>query len=417
MPQGNTDPYPELDSGVLAVGSPAKDPGGFGRSTLSSVMTTVRSDSWREVTVPFVDLGPSSAPIRSALLEDLATLIDQGAFINGPYVQAFEHAFAASCGRRLTVGVASGLDALRLGLLACGLEPGDEVVVPAMTFIATFEAVVQAGGRVVVVDVGEDDAGLDVDAAAAVVDSRTAFLLPVHLYGQMADGQGLKRLAQRRGLAIIEDACQAHGAERDGLVAGSLGRAAAFSFYPSKNLGAFGDAGALVTDDDEVAEKMVALREHGQTRRYHSDYSGYTARLDAVQALVLSHKLPLLEQWNAERRQAAEFYEEGLSGVGDLRLPVTVSGSTHVWHVYAVRTADPRALSEFLTRRGVATNRHYPEPPHLSPAFASLGLGRGSFPVAEAIALETLSLPIYPGITEVQLEAVVSGVRDFFAHG
>ena len=178
-----------------------------------------------------------------------------------------------------------------------------------------------------------------------------------------------------------------------------------------------GDAGALVCDDADVVVTMKALREHGQTRRYHAENVGYTARLDAIQALVLSHKLPLLAGWNAERRAAAEFYGEMLDGVGDVRLPAAVPGSTHVWHVYALRTADPIGLADFLSARGVATNRHYPEPPHLSAAFASLGLGRGAFPVAEAIARETLSLPIYPGITEMQLDAVVSGVRDFFARG
>ncbi|HUZ82244.1 MAG TPA: DegT/DnrJ/EryC1/StrS family aminotransferase [Gaiellaceae bacterium] len=378
-------------------------------------MSTVSKDSRSEVSVPFVDLGPVSSAVKASLLAEIEELIDSGLFINGPYVAEFERAFAEASDRRHAVGVASGLDALRLGLVACGLTPGDEVIVPAMTFVATFEAVVQAGGRVVVVDVDEDDAGMDVEAAAAAVSGRTSFLLPVHLYGQMADGRRLVGLAERHGLAILEDACQAHGAERDGLRAGGLGVAAAFSFYPSKNLGAMGDAGALVCDDEDVVATMKALREHGQTRRYHAELVGYTARLDAIQALVLSHKLPLLAGWNAERRAAAEFYGEMLDGVGDLRLPAVAPGSTHVWHVYALRTADPISLADFLSGRGVATNRHYPEPPHLSAAFASLGLERGAFPVAEAIARETLSLPIYPGITKRQLDAVVSGVRDFFA--
>jgi dTDP-4-amino-4,6-dideoxygalactose transaminase len=304
-----------------------------------------------------------------------------------------------------------------LALLAFGLERGDEVIVPAMTFIATFEAVVQAGGRPVVVDVREDDVGIDVDAAGAACTERTRFVVPVHLYGQMADVRALRALASRHDLVMVEDAAQAHGAERDGVQAGAGGAAGAFSFYPSKNLGAFGDAGAVVLDDERAASTARALREHGEVRKYESRYIGYTARLDALQALVLSHKLPLLARWTEERREAAEFYSAALDGVGDLRLPTTVDGARHVWHVYAIRTADPEALSRFLAGRGIATVRHYPQPPHLSEAFLHLGFRAGSFPVAEAVARETLSLPIYPGIAEAQLEAVADAVSDYFARG
>lgn len=365
--------------------------------------------------VPFVDLSSSTEAVRSGLLADVAELLDAGAFVNGPAVEAFEREFAAACGRRFGVGTASGLDALTIGLRALGLEAGDEVVVPAMTFVATFEAVVHARGRVVVVDVGEDDACLDPAGAAAAVGPNTRFLLPVHLYGQMADMHALGSLAAKHGLTILEDACQAHGAERDGLGAGATGAAAAFSFYPSKNLGAMGDAGALVLDDEDAASTARALREHGQTSAYHSARVGMTSRLDTLQALVLLRKLPLLERWNAERAQAASFYEEALQGVGDLRLPARVAGARHVWHVYQVRTRGPEALGAYLAGRGIGTKRHYPEPPHLSAAFADLGHPAGSFPVAEAIARETLSLPLFPGITEEQLAAVVDAVVDFFA--
>lgn len=371
----------------------------------------------RGPTVPFVDLSSSTEAVRSGLLADVAELLDGGAFVNGPAVEAFEREFAAGCGRRFGVGTASGLDALTIGLRALGLEAGDEVVVPAMTFVATFEAVVHARGRVVVVDVGEDDAGLDPAGAAAAVGPNTRFLLPVHLYGQMADMRALGSLAAKHGLTILEDACQAHGAERDGLGAGAAGAAAAFSFYPSKNLGAMGDAGALVLDDEDAASTARAIREHGQTSAYHSARVGMTSRLDTLQALVLLRKLPLLERWNAERAQAASFYGEALQGVGDLRLPARVAGARHVWHVYQVRTRDPEALGAYLAGRGIGTKRHYPEPPHLSAAFADLGHPAGSFPVAEAIARETLSLPLFPGITEEQLAAVVDAVVDFFARG
>lgn len=367
--------------------------------------------------VPFVSLRASTEAIRKALLADIEDLLDAGAFVNGPAVESFERAFAAACGRRTAIGTASGLDALTIGLRALGLEDGDEVIVPAMTFVATFEAVVHAAGRVAVVDVTEDDACMDPAAVAAAAGTRTRFVLPVHLYGQMADMRTLAAFAADHGLTILEDACQAHGAERDGLTAGAIGAATAFSFYPAKNLGAMGDAGALVTDDDQVAATARALREHGQTKAYHSDYIGLTSRLDTLQALVLHRKLPLLASWNEERARAASFYTEALRGVGDLLLPATVPGATHVWHVYQVRTRDPEALGAYLGAQGIGTKRHYPEPPHLSSAFAELGYPAGSFPVAEAIARETLSLPLFPGITEAQLEAVVDAVQAYFAGG
>ena len=296
-----------------------------------------------------------------------------------------------------------------------GLERGEEVVVPAATFAATFEAVTQAGGVPVVADVREDDYCLDPDAAAAAISPRTRFLLPVHLYGQMADLRALTRVASRHAVGIVEDACQAHGAERDGSAAGTVGIAAAFSFYPAKNLGAIGDAGALVTNDEEVAETVRSLREHGQGRKYHHALEGYTARLDTIQALALLHKLPHLDGWTAERRAIAAHYTAELAGVGDLRLPVVPPGSEPVWHLYVVRTADPAALADFLAERGIGSGRHYPEPPHLSEAYAGLGYRPGAFPVAEALSREALSLPLFPGMTEAQLDAVVHAVRTFFS--
>jgi dTDP-4-amino-4,6-dideoxygalactose transaminase len=369
------------------------------------------------VPVPFVDLGRLNEPIRAEFLEAVAELVDSGAFVNGPAVGSFEQAFASYCRTADAVGLASGLDALRLALLAGGIRPGDEVIVPAQTFVATLEAVTQAGGRPVPAEIGQLDYNLDPSAAEAAVTSRTKFLLPVHLYGQMADMQSLRSLADTAGLSIVEDACQAHGAERDGLRAGAAGLAGAFSFYPAKNLGAMGDAGALTTDDASLAETVRALREHGQQRKYHHDLEGYTARLDTIQATVLELKLRLLDGWNEERRAAASFLTEGLAGVGDLVLPEVAPGSTPVWHLYVVRTAEPEALAAFLGERGIATGRHYPEPVHLAPAYAHLGYTEGSFPVAEQAAREGLSLPMFPGISEAQLTAVADGVRAFFSRG
>ena len=367
--------------------------------------------------VPFLDLRPSHEPLAEAILADVAALIETNAYINGPAVAEFEREFAAFCGSAYTVGLASGLDALRLALLAVGLEPGDEVIVPAHTFIATLEAVTQAGGRPVAVDIREDDYTIDVAAAEAAVGPRTRALLPVHLYGQMADMKGLRELAHRHDLVLLEDACQAHGATRDGLRSGAVGTAGAFSFYPGKNLGAMGDAGALVTDDSELASRLRALREHGQTRKYEHAWEGYTARLDTIQAAVLLRKLPWLAHWNDSRRAAARRYSEVLAGVGDLVLPAVAPGSDPVWHLYVVRTVDPVALGESLGDRGIGTGRHYPQPVHLATAYTWLGYVKGDFEVAERLAEEAISLPIYPGITEAQVDTVVDAVGRFFAGG
>ena len=364
--------------------------------------------------VPFLDLSFAHLPLKEALLEEIGELFDTNAFTNGPAVAEFEAAFAEYCGVHHCVGVASGLDALRLGLLATGLEPEDEVIVPAATFVATLEAVTQARGVPVVVDVSERDYCLDPAGVAAAIGTRTHSLMPVHLYGQMADMQALRRLAAVRRIAIVEDACQAHGAEREGERAGAVGTAAAFSFYPGKNLGAAGDAGAFVTADVEVAARVRALREHGQTAKYVHSWEGWTARLDTIQALVLLRKLPHLEDWNRQRCWAAGIYDDLLDGVGDLRLPAVPPDSEPVWHLYVVRTGEPERLATFLRERGIGSGRHYPEPVHLTEAYSWLGHGPGDFPVAEALARECLSLPIFPGITEPQLAAVVDAVCAFF---
>ena len=365
--------------------------------------------------MPFLDLGRSHAPLKQAILDDIAAAIDAGVFVGGPAVRAFEERFAGYCGTTECVGVASGLDALRLALLAGRIEPGDEVVVPANTFIATLEAVRQAGGRPVLVDASEADYNIDVDAAEAAITPQTRFLLPVHLYGQMANMRAIVELAARHGIAVVEDACQAHGAERDGLRAGGAGLAGAFSFYPAKNLGAFGDAGAIVTDDARLASEARALREHGQTEKYVHAREGYTARLDTIQALVLKRKLSELDGWNAGRAAIARRYEEELSEIDDLRLPRVAPGSKPVWHQYVVRTPDAGELGAYLGEQGIETGRHYPVPPHLSAAYADLGHEQGAFPVTEALADELLSLPIFPGLSDEEVERVCNAVRRYFA--
>jgi dTDP-4-amino-4,6-dideoxygalactose transaminase len=371
----------------------------------------------KPLSVPFVDLQPMNSAVREQVLLRMGEMIDRGDFVNGAAVAEFEERFREYCERRQCVGVSSGLDALRLALIASGLEPGAGVVVPASTFAATFEAVIQAGGTPVVVDVTEDDYCLDPIATERMVSEGAAtHLLPVHLYGQMADMRALWEVAAKHGLQIVEDACQAHGAERDGIRPGSRSRAAAFSFYPAKNLGAMGDAGALVTDDEELSAHVRALREHGETRKYHHDYQGYTARLDTIQALVLLEKLPLLAEWTERRRAAARFYGEALAELDDLRLPPQPEGSEPVWHLYVVRTSDRERLADFLADRGIRTGRHYPEPVHLAPGYHDLGHAPGDFPVAEALSREGLSLPLYPGISDEQLEWVCEAIHDYFQH-
>jgi dTDP-4-amino-4,6-dideoxygalactose transaminase len=367
--------------------------------------------------LPFVDLSHVNAVVEREVLADAAAIIASGAFTNGPHVARFEDAFAAYCGARECVGVASGLDGLRLALIAAGMGPGDEVIVPAQTFVATFEAVSQAGARPVVADVSERDYNLDPDAVAAALTARARAVLPVHLYGQMADMRRLSDLAERHGLRLVEDACQAHGAERDDLRPGQVAAAAAFSFYPTKNLGALGDAGALITDDSTLAAAARSLRQHGERERYVSERIGYTARLDTLQAAVLLRKLPLLDGWNRRRREAAGLYAAALEDVGDIRCLPVPAGSRPVWHLYPVRTAHADGLSAFLAERGIHTGRHYRQPPHLSPAYAGLGHRSGAFPVAESLAAELVSLPIFPGISEGQLGWVTDSVKEYFDHG
>jgi dTDP-4-amino-4,6-dideoxygalactose transaminase len=367
------------------------------------------------VQVPFVDLGPASFAVKERVLAGVSQTLDKGDFLNGEAVGLFERRFAEYVGRADCIGLSSGLDALRLSLLASGLLPGEGVIVPAATFAATFEAVLQAGGAPIVVDVDEEDYSLDIGQTEAAAAGGASHMVPVHLYGQMGDMHALTRIAEKHGIQIVEDACQAHGASRDGIRAGRASRAAAFSFYPSKNLGAMGDAGALVTDDEELGARVRALRVHGETRKYHHEYVGYTARLDTIQAIVLLEKLPLLEEWNRQRQAAARFYTSALSGIDGLRLPSELPASKSVWHLYVVRTADPERLAEFLGERRIQTGRHYPEPVHLSPAYRGLGFAAGDFPVAEALAREALSLPLYPGIDQAQLEWVCGAVHDYFS--
>jgi dTDP-4-amino-4,6-dideoxygalactose transaminase len=363
-------------------------------------------------TVPFLDLNQVHERLTESILADIAELIGGSAFVNGRQVAEFESAFAAYCGIPYCVGVSSGLDALRLAILAADGERGDEVIVPAMTFAATFEAVTQAGCRPVVVDVTETDYTLDVAGCEAALTARTRFLLPVHLYGQMADMRTLAEIATSRGLGVIEDACQAHGARRDGLTAGAVGLAGGFSFYPSKNLGALGDGGMVCTSDPALAERARQLRNLGQREKGGHLMAGYNERLDTLQAALLRVKLPHLDRWNELRREAAGRYRQHLPpGLGTLP---ERDGAGDVYHLFPIRVREREEVRQALAERGVEARRYYAPPVHLQPPFRREG-ERPELPVAEAWGRDQLCLPMFPELRGPEIlrvcEALAAGTR------
>lgn len=356
--------------------------------------------------VPLVDLRSQHLEIAAALAPRLARIFERGNFILGEEVAEFERAFAEFSGSAHCVGVANGTDALELALRAVDIGPGDEVVLPANTFIATALAVMRAGATPVLVDCDDDYGLLDVAAAAAAVTSRTRAWLPVHLYGQIAPMEAIARVAGN--LHVIADAAQAQGARRHGQPIGSYGVMAATSFYPGKNLGAYGDAGAVLTSSAALADRMRALRNYGSTVKYHHPEVGFNSRLDTLQAVVLLEKLARLNRWNEARRVAATRYDALLASVDDVRLPRTADGNEHVFHLYVIRIPRRDDVLSRLQRAGVGAGIHYPVPVHLQGACASLGYRRGAFPHAEAQAETMLSLPLYPQITEAQQAFVVT---------
>lgn len=353
--------------------------------------------------VPFVDLPAQQRPLRPAIDAAVARVLDSGRFVLGPELAVFEAEFAAYCGVRHCVGVGSGSDALALALRASDIGPGDEVIVPGFGFVATAFAVVAVGATPVLVDVDEETALLDVERAARAVTARTRAIVPVHLYGRSVELAALEELCRRHGLALIEDAAQAHGATWHGRRVGGVGSAGCFSFYPSKNLGAAGDAGAVVTDADELARRLRLLRDHGQRPKYRHVAFGLNSRLDELQAAILRVELPRLDEWNEARRRAAVLYSELLDA--RVRLPEVVPG--HVFHAYVVRTRRRNALRKHLARHGVQTQVHYPIPIHRQPPFRGQAL---ELPAAERLAREVLSLPIFPTITEEQIRYVADCV-------
>ncbi|MEG3438482.1 DegT/DnrJ/EryC1/StrS family aminotransferase [Pannus brasiliensis CCIBt3594] len=363
--------------------------------------------------VPFVDLAAQNQPLQTGIARAIESVIERGDFILGRDLADFETEFARACGVEYAVGVASGTAAIAIGLQARGIGPGDEVLVPANTFVATAIGVIQAGATPVFVDCHLDTALIDLDAAERAISPRTKAIVPVHLYGQMVSPGRLQDLARSRDLLIFEDAAQAHGAVRENARAGSIGSAAAFSFYPSKNLGAFGNGGILVSDDPEIARKARSLRNYGAPSKYYHVDIGTNSRLDTLQAAILRVKLPYLPAWNRERHRIARLYDRLLAPLADKGIvPVRDETETgHVYHLYVIRVladcrVDRRQLQEELANSGVQTGIHYPLPCHLQPGYHYLGYRAGDFPNAELLSEQILSLPMYPGLTEEQVHFV-----------
>jgi dTDP-4-amino-4,6-dideoxygalactose transaminase len=364
----------------------------------------------KQLQVPFVDLAAQYPTIAPEINEAVAKVIQSTDFILGREVGLFEEEFATYCEAKYAVGVDSGTSALELALRAYEIGPGDEVITAANTFIASALAISHAGAKPVLVDVDPYTYTIDVAQIAKAITARTKAILPVHLYGHPAHMDPIRQLAEKYGLVVIEDACQAHGARYKGTRTGSLGHAAAFSFYPGKNLGAFGDGGMVVTNDREIAKRLEMLRNYGQKEKYHHQFRGYNRRLDTLQAAILRVKLKYLEKWNASRRWNAKLYQKSLEGAGVVT-PVEAAGAESVWHLYVIRTENRDTLRESLISRGISPGIHYPIPIHLQPAYKDLGHKRGDFPITEGHAERILSLPMYAELTLESIEYVAQSIR------
>ncbi|HET8567541.1 MAG TPA: DegT/DnrJ/EryC1/StrS family aminotransferase [Candidatus Limnocylindria bacterium] len=366
--------------------------------------------------IPLVDLRAQYATIRDEVRAAIDEVLDGMQLTIGPNVKAFDQEFAAFCGTKHAIGVGSGTDALQLAIRALGIAAGDEVITVSHTFFATVEAILYAQARPVLVDIDERTFNMDLGALSRAITPRTKAIMPVHLYGRTADMSPILELARDRHITVIEDACQAHGATLDveGKKAGSVGAAGCFSFYCSKNLGAYGEAGSITTNDDALAAELRQLREHGQSTRYYHPVVGYNARLDEIQAAILRIKLRKLPDWNARRLAVAKHYTRALADSGVL-VPEVPEGGRHVFHCYVVRVPGGKrdALKAYLAERGIGTGIHYPVPVHLQEAAHFLGYREGDLPVTERVAGEVLSLPMYAELTDAQVETVAGAVREF----
>ena len=367
--------------------------------------------------VPFLDLASHHAPLRAEISTVIEEVIDSGAFAGGPFVADFEEDFAAYCDCRHAIGVGSGTEALWLALLASGVGPEDEVITVPSTFMATAEAITYCGAKPVFADIDERTYTMDPAGLEEAISPRTKAIIPVHLFGQPADMDPILEIARSHGLVVIEDAAQAHGAEYNGRRAGSLGDAGCFSFYPGKNLGAFGEAGAVVTNDHVLQEKIRILRDHGQAQKYHHTMVGWNARMDGIQAAVLRVKLRHLERGNELRRAHASQYDRALKGIEQLVTPFEAAYARHVYHIYAIRIRERDEVIKFLVEMGIACGIHYPIPVHLQEAYQSLGYQAGAFPIAERAAREFISLPMFPELTSAQVEMVTEAINEAVTAG
>lgn len=365
--------------------------------------------------LPFLDIKARTAPLRDEFMRAIGEVIDSGAFSGGPFVERFEDDFAAYCGTRRALGVGSGTEALWLTLLAMGIGPGDEVITVPLTFAATCEAICLAGAKPVFVDIDERTYTMNPAVLESVRTRKTKAIIPVHLFGQTADMDPVLEFARRHGLRVIEDAAQAHGAEYKGRKAGSIGDAGCFSFYPGKNLGAFGEGGAIVTDSNHLADEIRMLRNHGQSRKNVHSLVGWNSRLDAIQAAVLRIKLRHLDKENRMRRDHALSYSRALTGLPGLVLPVVADDRTHVFHIYALLAPDRRGLIAALEAKQIGCGIHYPVPVHLQPAYRHLGYKRGDFPASEQSADKLASLPMFPEMTPDQVAFVTAAVAESVA--
>ena len=363
-------------------------------------------------TIPFLDLIGQHRPQREKYLAAIAEVIDSSAFAGGPFVAEFERDFAAFCRVRHAVGVGNGTDALWLALLALGIGSGDEVITVPATFMATAEAITYCGARPVFVDIDPVTYTMNPALIESAITPRTRAILPVHLYGQMADMDPIMEIARRHHLYVIEDACQAHGADYRGQRAGTIGDLGCFSFYPGKNLGAFGEAGAVVTNNLDLAQQIAVLRDHGQKEKYHHSRIGWNARMDGIQAAVLQLKLRTLDHENSMRRELAYAYHQAFEGSPNIMVPYVAPGNRHVFHLYVVRVRHRNRIMAGLAERGIATGIHYPKPLHLQEAYRPLGHRPGDFPVTEQSAEEVLSLPMYPHLTFDQVADVAQELRE-----
>ena len=365
-----------------------------------------------QMKVPFLDLKAHHAPIIDEFDGAIREVIESSAFAGGPFVERFEEEFAAYCGSKYAIGVGNGTDALWLTLLAFGIGQGDEVITVPNTFIATAEAITYCKAQPVFVDVDETTFTMDPTELKKSLTARTKAIIPVHLFGQPADMDPILEFARSHGLFVIEDSAQAHGAEYKGRKAGTMGDAGCFSFYPGKNLGAFGEAGAVVTNDAELRQKIQNLRDHGQTRKYYHTLMGWNCRMDGIQAAVLSIKLRYLEEANRLRRNHASQYNQAFAGIDAIATPFEANYARHVYHVYAIRVQERDNVWRSLQGKGIGCAVHYPVPIHLQEACRNLGYTPGAFPVAENLAEEFLSLPMFPELTEEQIEYVVRCVSE-----